>query len=309
MSKVSIVMPLYNAEKYVSKAIESILEQTYQDFELVIVNDASTDNSRQIVEKYKDKRIRVIDNTRNIGIAGTRNKGIELSKAEYIALLDDDDIAMPYRLEHEVKFLDEHKDIMVVGGHHREIDEKGKDLEKKWLVYQNPNYIKAFLMLNNAVVNGSTMFRKSFVTKHNIAYRNDMCGAEDYLFWVECSLKGKIKNLDEVLLLWRRTENQQTTKILVKQIEKRNQVLDYIRHVAFEGNGYMLNAEDYAIINKVFAEEAGIDSEEEINKIYWTLKKITEQAKENDVDNKNEVIAMCRKRFGEKIGKAFFLWV
>lgn len=308
MSKVSVIMPLYNAEKFVGKAIESVLEQTYKDFELIIINDGSTDNSWSIVQEYNDKRICLINNSENLGIAATRNRGIEIAKSEYIALLDDDDIAMPYRLEYEVKYLEKYKDIMVVGGHHREIDENNNKLEKKWLVYQNPNYIKAYLMLNNAVVNGSAMFRKSFVDEHNIRYHNDMFGAEDYLFWVECSLKGKIKNLDEILLLWRRTEKQQTTTIIEKQYERRNKILDYIRHVAFEGNGYKLSDEDYAIINKAFAEKDNVDNEEEIKNIYGTLKKIAEQAVRNNVDNKDEVIAMCRKRFGEKVGKAFFLW-
>lgn len=308
MSKISVIMPVYNAEHYVTQAIESILTQTYQDFELIVINDASEDSSMEKICMINDKRIRILENKYNMGISATRNLGLDIADGEYIALLDNDDIAVRRRFEWETAYLDENPDIMVVGGHQREIDEYGKLLYSKWITYLNPSYIKAFLLFNNAIVNGSTMFRKEFIEKNHIRYQKNMCGAEDYMFWVECSLHGKIKNLDEVMLFWRKTAVHQTTSILQNRLDERNAALDLIRHKALEGNGFTLLPEDYDIINRSFAEESTFENIEEINILYRTLKKIVHQAVENNVANREEIRTMCRKRLGEKIGKAFFLW-
>lgn len=308
MSKISVIMPVYNAEHYVTQAIESILTQTYQDFELIVINDASEDSSMEKICMINDKRIRILENKYNMGISATRNLGLDIADGEYIALLDNDDIAVRRRFEWETAYLDENPDIMVVGGHQREIDEHGKLLYSKWITYLNPSYIKAFLLFNNAIVNGSTMFRKEFIEKNHIRYQKNMCGAEDYMFWVECSLHGKIKNLDEVMLFWRKTAVHQTTSILQNRLDERNAALDLIRHKALEGNGFTLLPEDYDIINRSFAEESTFENIEEINILYRTLKKIVHQAVENNVANREEIRTMCRKRLGEKIGKAFFLW-
>ena len=200
MCKVTIIMPVYNGEKYLKEAVESILNQTYPDFWLLCIDDCSQDRSLEILNQFNDKRIKVVQNNVNKGIAYTRNRGIEMAETEYIAFLDDDDIALPYRLEHEIEYLGCHPEIQVVGGHQRQIDGMGKDINKQWSVCLNPDYIKAYLLLNNTVVNGSTMVRREFINKHNIRFKDNMCGAEDYLFWVECSLHGKIKKCPNRIL-------------------------------------------------------------------------------------------------------------
>ena len=107
-------MPLYNAEKYVFKAVNSILNQSFRDFELIIVDDCSVDNSASIVTEFNDDRIKFFSNERNQGIAYTRNRAIELASGEYIAIMDDDDIAPLNRLEREVLYLDENPNIIAV---------------------------------------------------------------------------------------------------------------------------------------------------------------------------------------------------
>ena len=104
MPRISVIMPLYNAEKYVEQAINSILNQTYQDFELIIVDDKSTDKSYEICRRIKDKRIRLFQNNCNFGISQTRNIALQHTNGEYIAIMDDDDIAPLYRLEKEIVF-------------------------------------------------------------------------------------------------------------------------------------------------------------------------------------------------------------
>ena len=113
--KVTVLMSVYNGEKYLQEAIDSILEQTFKDFEFLIINDGSTDKTGEILESYHDLRIKIINNEKNIGLTKSLNKGLKLARGEYIARQDADDISMPERLEKEVEFLETHQDYAVVG--------------------------------------------------------------------------------------------------------------------------------------------------------------------------------------------------
>lgn len=308
MNRVTVVMPVYNASRYIKEAVESILHQTYSDFLLLCIDDCSEDNSLEILQQIKDDRLRIVKNEVNRGIAYTRNVGLDMSETEYIALIDDDDIALPYRLEHEVQYLDAHQDIQVVGGHQRQIDGFGKDLDKQWSVYLNPDYIQAYLLLGNTVVNGSAMFRREFIRKHNIRFRDNMCGVEDYQFWVECSLKGKIKNLDEVLLLWRVAGQNTTYHMIENHTANRFDALARVKKYALEQTGFILEEEELSLLCRVFDEEGEPKNRREIEKLYMVLRKVAGQAETLGLENRKEIVTMCRKRFGEKVGKAFFLW-
>lgn len=308
MARVTIIMPVYNGEKYIKEAIDSIVNQTFKDWELLCIDDCSSDSSVKIIQSYEDERIKLLCNNENRGIAFTRNIGLENAKTEYIALLDDDDIAMPYRLEKEVEYLDLHTDIHVVGGHQRQIDAQGNDLNKQWSVPLNPNYLKAYLLFNNGVVNGSTMFRREFIEKNSIRYKDNMCGAEDYMFWVECSLHGKIKNLDNVFLLWRVAGQNETFNMIDNYKQKRFAALKKIKKYAIKGNGFEISESELEIICRCFYEDGIVNNMDELKALFNALKNISEQAKKIEVINSKEVVTMCRKRFGEKVGKAFFLW-
>jgi len=125
--QVSVIMPAYNAEKYIGEAIESILNQTYKDFELIIVNDASTDSTGSIIKTYaeKDERIVVLENEQNLNIAGSLNRAISAAKGEFLARMDADDIALPERLEIQSKAMQENPKVAVVGNDINLIDENG----------------------------------------------------------------------------------------------------------------------------------------------------------------------------------------
>lgn len=308
MSRVTVIMPVYNGERFLKESIESILNQTYQDFTLLCINDCSTDNSLSIIQKYNDPRIKIIQNKVNLGIGSTRNVGLEMADTEYIALLDDDDISPLYRLEHEIQYLDNHLDIQIVGGHLREIDEFGNDLNNQWSVYLNPDYIKACLLLENTVANGTVMIRKSFIDEHNIRYKDNMCGVEDYMFWVECSLRGNIKNLDEVLLFWRITDQNETSRMLKKYKQERMKAFLKIRRYVFEQYGFEFLEDELLLLNKIFSDSGIAETREELDRLFCILKKIANQSKELKVSNSKEIITMCRKYFSKKVGKAFFLW-
>ncbi|KAI4441691.1 hypothetical protein C824_004200 [Schaedlerella arabinosiphila] len=299
MSKVSIIMPSYNKELYISQAIDSILRQSFKDFELLIIDDVSSDNSVEIIKSYSDKRIRFFQNKDNLGMASTRNIGLSEAKGEYIALLDADDISTEDRLEKEVLFLDQCKDIDIVFGKFQEIDENNVIKELYHTPLKNPLFIKAKLLVKDVIPNGSCMYRKSFVDKYNIRYRDNCFGLDDYLFWVECSIHGKITGLPDLFLYWRnvRENSTNTFKNDIQYKEKRRKKYADIQKIALKSNGFLLKETELDIYTKFFAEEKyKIQSKEEILDLFLLLKKLCLQA--NKKDNASELKLMYKKSFG-----------
>ena len=308
MPRVSIIMPSYNKAPYIAKSIESILNQTYEDWELIIIDDISMDESVQIIQSYKDERIIFRLNEENVGIAENRNRAIDIARGDYIALLDADDISTDFRLANEVEFLDNHADIDVVFGGFQEIDEHDNVKETYFTPLKNPAYIKAMLMVRNVVPNGSAMFRKDFVDKYNIRYRDGYLGIEDYLFWVECSLHGKISGLSDLFLYWRNTDNNGTNtyrysaKYSDERVKKYSEILKY----ALTENGFELTDKDLELYFKFFDENKyELGNREEVECMYFLLKKLCIQAKV--MENSNEIIRMYKKQFGVSLEKSF-LW-
>ena len=161
---ISLIMPLYNAENYVEEAIQSILDQTYSNFEMVLIDDCSTDNTMEKVTSFKDSRIKIIYNNKNMGIAYSRNIGLEFSSGEYIALLDDDDIALPDRFEKQVMLLTENPDIDIVGGGAIWINDKGASISDMLPVLNNPKRLRAEILFHNIYWNCEVMFRRKIVS-------------------------------------------------------------------------------------------------------------------------------------------------
>lgn len=194
---VSVIMPTYNRETFLPRAIESILNQTYTDFEFIIVDDGSTDNSIQIIKEYaqKDKRIRLIRNEENKGIAYSRERGKNAARGTYIAIMDSDDISFPTRLEKQVEYLQTHKDIAVVIGL-----TKNQANGNIWWRPTDPQEIIFDMHFDNAIGNPQTMIRRSFLIKHNIEYK-DYRAAEDYDFFKQIIFAGgKISRTEDVVL-------------------------------------------------------------------------------------------------------------
>lgn len=198
-------MPCYNCEKYLEEAIESILNQTYADFYLIILDDGSTDHSAQIAQDYtkKDERIKFYQNEENKGIVYTRNRGLSLCDCEFLALMDADDIATKDRLEQEVNFLEQHPDIIAVGGLYQLRDEDGHLLDGKLESVQEDAAIRAHMLFHNPIANGTMMFRKQIIDENGISYRETLHSAEDYRFWSEVLLVGKIYNINRVFQFYR----------------------------------------------------------------------------------------------------------
>ena len=201
--QVSVVMPVYNRENYVGAAIESILNQTYRDLELIIIDDSSTDRSIEIIEEYKeiDRRIRVYRQQRNSGIPTVRNQGLELSTGKYIAFMDSDDVSLPTRIEKQVTFLENHTDIGVCGSW---VKIMGK---KPFVVWKYPimhSDIYAKMLFSSAIANPTVMMRTSALHQHDLQYDvNARFGLEDYDLWSRALPLIRFANIPEVLLQYR----------------------------------------------------------------------------------------------------------
>lgn len=295
-------MPLYNAEKYVRKAIDSILNQTFCDFELIIIDDCGQDRSREIVSNIKDNRIRILKNRENKGIAFSRNRGIDAAEGDYIALMDDDDIAPSGRFQIEKEYLEERKEIDAVGGRYGLIDENDVVTYLLPKVLKNPKYIRAALMFYDPIGNGTAMIRKKFIEQNRIRYQDNCLGMEDYRFWVDCSLCGNITNLDEVLLYWRQTENE-TTKVLKERKEERVQCFKEIQKYALKKNGYLFTEEEFELLANAYTEDYIMQnfSAKKLAEVYRILWKLIEQAEAGEFVNYPEVKILCRKLFERRM--------
>ncbi len=197
--KVSVIMPVYNAEKYLREAIDSILSQDFTDFEFLIINDGSTDNSEKIIQSYYDKRIRYIRNESNLKLCTTLNKGFQLANGQYIARIDADDIALSSRLSKQITFLDTHPDIGICGSYIRTF---GKT-EQIWEYPTTPEWIASELLFHSPICHPAVMIRKSVWIKYNLSYDPKYEYCEDYALWVRASEITQFYNLSEVLLYYR----------------------------------------------------------------------------------------------------------
>jgi len=201
----SVVMSVYNEEKFVNKAISSILDQTFPDFELIIVDDGSTDNTPQIIESFakRDNRIRFLRNAQNKGKSESLNVAISLSKGEIIALMDGDDISLPERLEKQLDFLKRNPEVGLVGVKYWEIDEDDSVVNR--VIYPRKlrgRSLKRMLYKRNFFAGGSLMFRKSLFEKVG-GFNVHFVVSEDFDFILRVGEISKIAIVDEVLYLHR----------------------------------------------------------------------------------------------------------
>lgn len=206
--KVSVVMSVYNGEKYLREAVESILNQTLTDFEFIIINDGSTDNSTNIVQSYSDKRI-VFLQQENKGLAKSLNRGIIKGRGEYVARMDADDISHPERLERQIEFLENNPKHVLVGTNAIVIDENGCELFKSDLPSKDDELREAIRIDNperfygSPFFHSSVMFRKKIAIEEGIYEEKVFHYIEDILLWIKLSKRGYLANLSEYLLTYR----------------------------------------------------------------------------------------------------------
>jgi glycosyltransferase involved in cell wall biosynthesis len=201
---VSIIMPVKNAEKYVYDSIQSILSQTYRNFEFIIIDDGSTDKTFEVIEKIKDKRIRLFKNE-NRGLIEQLNFGINEAKGEFIARMDADDVAIPEKLELQVDFLLSNKDIHLVGTNFDFIDDNGKALMNKRLPEKH-NDIEFMMPFIDSVLHSSMLTYKKVLVDAGGYNREFNCAEDDELFLRLLSLDYKMHNIQKTLYKYRLIE-------------------------------------------------------------------------------------------------------
>lgn len=221
--KLSVILPAYNAEKYLLRSVKSILTQTFRDFELLVINDGSSDQTRAIIEQVSDPRLRAIHLPENTGLINVLNLGLELAKGEYIARMDADDISLPTRFEEQVNFLQSNPDHVACG---TSIINFNDDSHSYMRYPQTDAEIKVALhFFERNICHPTVMLRKSAIDEHSIRYRPEYPHAEDYRLWVELAKVGKLYNLPQGLLKYYRHQDQISAKYYPEQIAISKQVV------------------------------------------------------------------------------------
>lgn len=201
---VSVIIPSYNREAFVSESIESVLKQTYTDWEIIIIDDASTDKTGEMVRVYTkgDPRIKYFRNERNLGIAKTRNKGLDLAQGRFIAPLDSDDVWLDEnKLKNQVEFLEVNHDYVLIGGGIMYIDKDSKPI-RKMLFPIYDSVIRNIILQYNPFPHSTVLYRRNAAQKCG-GYPEEYTICEDYELWLKLGLKHKFTNFPKVLTGYR----------------------------------------------------------------------------------------------------------
>jgi glycosyltransferase involved in cell wall biosynthesis len=205
---ISVVMSVYNGEKFILKAIESIKKQTFKNWELLIANDGSTDSTKEILEKVKIKKIRIINFKKNIGQHKAIDYLLNISKGNYIAVLDSDDVASVNRLQTQLNEMIKDPKLMLVASLFKKIDDKNKIIENVKLVY-NQEVFKTIFPVRNIIAFSSIMFKKKVLKKVKY-FSNCYDYSNDYFFLLRIFLRYKIKIINKYLVFWREHLDQRS---------------------------------------------------------------------------------------------------
>jgi glycosyltransferase involved in cell wall biosynthesis len=213
---VSVVMAVHNGERYVRQAIDSILAQTFTDFELVLINDGSTDETPRILVSYQDPRIVLIENEKNLGLTKTLNRGIRVSRGEFIARQDADDYSLPDRLAQQVSFLDAHPTVGLAGSGSRWIDERDETIQE-WCPPTDPVEIQRALLASVPFLHGTFMVRRVCLQDAGGGYNEAMPVAQDCDLLFHIAERWELANLPQILYVHRRHKDTVSAKRGVDQ--------------------------------------------------------------------------------------------
>lgn len=208
--KISVIMPVYNGADYLVEAVDSIINQTCRDFEFIIINDCSTDNTEEIVQSYHDKRIVYLRNKKNLGVARSLNLGLDLAKGEYIARMDADDIARPERLMIQKDYMDSHPEVDVLATSSQSFDKNGILFEGH--TSTDEEILKLDFLFSCGICHPTVMMKRETLERLHLRYDHDFNKVEDYDLWCRMlDLGCVIRSIDKILLDHRLHANQVTS--------------------------------------------------------------------------------------------------
>jgi len=281
---VTVFITVYNSEEYIRECLESVLNQTYENLEILIIDDGSVDETNSIIRSYEDSRIRLITNDKNMGIPYNRIKGVESAKGQYLAILDSDDISMLNRIEKQVEFMERNLDILAAGTYFKAF---GKKLNNRVYKFElDSKEMQITLMFKNPILNSSSIIRLNKIKQLNINYNSKYFIAQDYGLWAEISKVGKIINMPEVLVKYRFGHNNITKLTNQQKALQRKGIIDSIHNDLIDYYEFNLTSSEKEIFNQFFDENEPILDKPLINnakKVFTKMKNINREKKIFDV--------------------------
>lgn len=296
--RVSIIMAFYNEEKYISHAIDSILGQTYSAWELIIVNDGSTDQSEEIVKKYTDPRIKYYSYTPNKKKPYALNLGMEKARGEYMIIFDADDIACPGMLASQVNYLDSHPECIHVHGDLDLIDENGRYISTVNNIYKTDIEIRTYELYGNCIPSGASMFRRDTIVQYGLKYDQEAIISQDYLFWINMLPYGEFACIDEVVYQYRKAYGSKAHRFIEKNREWYDDLMRKIFMQAWTQRGYYLNEDDIRFIYSYLFHKQKLQRVSHILQGVRTYRKVKRQSKRLELKEKELIprffIKECR---------------
>ena len=270
---ISVIMSTYNEEKNIETSLKSLLDQTFGDFEIIVVDDASTDNTRNIIQGFRDERIHLICNEENQGLTKNLNKALKYAKGKYIARMDGDDIAFPKRFEEQYKYMEKHADTMLVSCHTKSFGES--DLVAA--LPDNSEVLRVRMLVRPVYAHPGFMMRRKLI-EAGYQYDEDYRTAQDYEFASRVAQENKIGMVCKVLLYYRIHKKQISVIAGVQQFTN----ADKIRERQLRRLGISLTQKEQEIYS-LFVREAKVDSIEEFGKVETILDKLVQANKEKKI--------------------------
>jgi glycosyltransferase involved in cell wall biosynthesis len=265
----SVVLPVYNGEKYLREAIDSILTQTFRPLELIIINNASTDATREIVLQYEDTRIVLVDNETNRGLIYSLNRGLSLCKGKYIARIDADDISVPDKLQIQYNYMESHPEIGICGSSMESFNGETNYRQRIDFAVSDPE-IRAFAFFQSPFNHPSIMLRKAVLDRHQLQYPQSYYNAEDYGFWIEILKYTQGHNIPVVLTRYRKHEGSETAQD-DKKIEAKIEIIVRLHTQYLNQNGIFLSPDQMQLYTRFtdrsFPCELSAGNQKELKKI------------------------------------------
>lgn len=295
-TRVTVLMPVYNGERYLRETIESVLAQTYEDFEFLIINDGSTDSTKDIVSSFYDMRIHYVENDFNLGLVATLNKGIEMVDTEFLARMDADDLWDETKLEKQIAIMDSHPEIGLCGTSIRKF---GTINNTMFFPIDNEG-LKVGFLFYCMMSHPSVVYRTSLLHESGLRYRKDAFPAEDYKMWVDMLDITQIHNIPEPLVLYRQHEEQICREKKDIQLTKTNEVKTELLKRIYPS----ISSEEILYHNNVFSNLSITTNEDFLQFRKWTKKLIKENSKSAYVNR-----SKMRKYLGHYVDNAIYIYL
>lgn len=210
MPKITVLMPVYNSGVYLAEAVESILSQSFRDFEFLIIDDGSSDGSVENIKSFRDKRVKLLHNGEHLGVSATLNKGLAMAGSEYVARMDADDLSEPDRLMAQLELMEESPEVGVCGSWVRMFTDGGRGHIIRYPL--DAETIRAYVLFNNPLAHPAVMMRRPLLQRYELRYDPECGAGQDYELWSRCLPHIAARNIGRTLLSWRVNQEGVTQK-------------------------------------------------------------------------------------------------